>query len=82
MAAETLQPGASVAEVARNHGLNASMLFLWRGDPRFGPGRDASAFLPVEIRPSDPPATSDPAAGGGTGSASGPTVLPSVSGVE
>ena len=47
--AETLEPDASVAEVARRHGLNANMVFLWRGDPRFGPGRDAAAFLPVEV---------------------------------
>ena len=47
--AETLDTGASVAEVARRHGLNANMVFLWRGDPRFGPGRDAAAFLPVEV---------------------------------
>jgi transposase len=49
--AETLEPGASVASVARHHGLNANMVFLWRGDPRFGPGRDATAFLPVEVAP-------------------------------
>lgn len=48
--AETLEPGASVAAVARRHGLNANMVFLWRGDPRFGPGRDATAFLPVEVK--------------------------------
>jgi transposase len=48
---ETLEPGASVAAVARQHGLNANMVFLWRGDPRFGPGRDATAFLPVEVAP-------------------------------
>lgn len=48
--AETLEPGASVAAVARRHGLNANMVFLWRGDPRFGPGREAASFLPVEIR--------------------------------
>jgi len=51
--AETLEPGASVAAVARQHGLNANMVFLWRGDPRFGPGRDATAFLPVEVRPAE-----------------------------
>ena len=51
--AEALEPGASVAEVARRHGLNANMVFLWRGDPRFGPGRDAAAFLPVEVRPAE-----------------------------
>jgi transposase len=60
--AETLEPGASVAEVARRHGLNANMVFMWRGDPRFGPGRDAPAFLPVEVRPAEVPATSEPAA--------------------
>ncbi len=47
--AETLGPGASVAAVARLHGLNANMVFLWRRDPRFGPGRDAASFLPVEV---------------------------------
>ena len=47
--AETLEAGASVASVARQHGLNANMVFLWRGDPRFGPGRDAPSFLPVEV---------------------------------
>jgi len=51
--AETLEPGASVAEVARRHGLNSNMVFLWRGDPRFGPGRDAPAFLPVEVKPAE-----------------------------
>ena len=65
--AETLEPGASVAEVARRHGLNANMVFMWRGDPRFGPGRDAPAFLPVEVRPADLPATSKPATVGGVG---------------
>ena len=47
--AETLEPGAWVASVARHHELNANMVFLWRRDPRFGPGRDAAAFLPVEV---------------------------------
>lgn len=49
--AETMEPGVSVAEVARRHGLNANMVFVWRGDPRFGPGREAIAFLPVEVSP-------------------------------
>jgi transposase len=60
--AETLEPGASVAAVARRHGLNANMVFLWRGDPRFGPGRDAAVFLPVEVKPSGVPVTTEPAA--------------------
>lgn len=51
--------GPSVAEVARRHGLNANMVFMWRGDPRFGPGRDAPEFLPVEVRPADLPVTSE-----------------------
>lgn len=60
--AETLEPDASVAAVARRHGLNANMVFLWRGDPRFGPGRDAAVFLPVEVKPSAVPLTAEPAA--------------------
>ena len=35
--AEALVPGASVAEIARSHGLNANMVFGWRKDPRFQP---------------------------------------------
>ncbi len=46
---ETQAPGASVAAVARRHDLNANMVFMWRRDPRFGPGRDAAVFLPVEV---------------------------------
>lgn len=58
--AETLEPGASVAAVARRHGLNANMVFLRRGDPQFGPGRGVTAFLPVEVKPGEVPATSEP----------------------
>lgn len=29
------------------------MVFLWRRDPRFGPGRNAASFLPVEVRGSE-----------------------------
>ena len=47
--AATLEPGVSVASVARHHGLNANMVFAWRRDPRFGPGGDAASFLPVEV---------------------------------
>jgi transposase len=28
--AETLKPGASVAEIARRHGVNANLVFVWR----------------------------------------------------
>ena len=47
--AEALEAGASVAAVARRHGLNANMLFTWRRDRRFGPGREVASFLPVEV---------------------------------
>ncbi len=47
--AEALEPGASVASVARHHGLSATMVFAWRRDPRFGPGGDGVFFLPVEV---------------------------------
>ncbi len=57
---ETLEPGASVASVARSHGLNANMVFLWRRDPRFGPGRDAAAFLPIEVTAREPTALPEP----------------------
>ena len=57
---ETLEPGASVASVARSHGLNANMVFLWRRDPRFGPGRDAAAFLPIEVTATEPTALPEP----------------------
>ncbi len=51
--AETFELGASVAAVAREHGINANMLFGWRKDPRWMP-RSAKAqsdvsFLPVEV---------------------------------
>lgn len=46
---ETFESGRSVASVARDHGLNANMVFSWRRDSRFGPGRDTSGFFPVEV---------------------------------
>ena len=46
---ETLAAGVSVAAVARRHGLNANMLFTWRRDPRFGPGREVASFPAVEV---------------------------------
>lgn len=57
--AETLEPGASVAAVARRHDLNANMVFMWRRDPRFGSGRDAAAFLPVEVKSAEVVAVSE-----------------------
>ncbi len=55
---ETLESGRSVAAVARDHGLNANMVFCWRRDPRFR-AEDRSltadvAFLPVEVASKEP----------------------------
>ena len=36
------------------------MVFLWRGDPRFRPGRDAPAFLSVEVAPAEVSAAAEP----------------------
>ena len=47
---ETLRPGASVALIARTHGLNANQVFCWRKLYREGQLGDASsAMLPVAI---------------------------------
>jgi len=49
---ETLRPGASVALIARTHGLNANQVFHWRKLHREGQQGDASsAMLPVIIEP-------------------------------
>jgi transposase len=57
--AEALAPGASVAAVARRHGLNANLIFKWLRrsregwlDRRRGPAKEATAaqtFVPVEV---------------------------------
>jgi transposase len=49
----TMEPGASVAEIARAHGVNANQVFKWRrlfvrGQLGDGAGR-ATALLPVTI---------------------------------
>lgn len=49
---ETLQPGASVAQIARKHGINANQVFLWRKTYREGLLPDAKpALLPVTLAP-------------------------------
>ena len=49
---ETLRPGASVALIARKHGINANQVFHWRKLHREGQLGDASsAMLPVTIDP-------------------------------
>ena len=49
---ETLQPGVTVTEVARRHGLAPSVVFTWRRLAREGRLGDAGpSFMPVEITP-------------------------------
>jgi transposase len=45
----TLQPGASVAEVARAHGVNANQVFKWRRAFERGELVEPCALLPVTI---------------------------------
>ena len=47
--AETTAEGATVAGVARRHGLNANMVFKWSKDDRFRPAPDPAVLLPVEV---------------------------------
>lgn len=58
--AETRRPGASVAEVARRHDLNTNVVFHWLRDRRYNGKSGAPAFLPIEARPEQLLAASDP----------------------
>ncbi len=51
--AETLVEGATIAAVARRHGLNANLVFNWKKDKRFNGGiaEGSARFLPVHITP-------------------------------
>ena len=52
MVAESLQPGASVAEVAQRHGINANMLFTWRRQRqacRRAEADEALKIIPVTV---------------------------------
>ena len=49
---ETLQPGASVAVIARRHGVNANQVFQWRKPYREGRldvGPTALQMVPVRV---------------------------------
>lgn len=47
---QTLRPGASVAEVARTHGMNANQLFKWRRAYERGElSEPCSALIPVRV---------------------------------
>lgn len=45
----TLEPGASVAEVARAHGVNANQVFKWRRAFDRGELSEPCALLPVSV---------------------------------
>ena len=47
--AEPMVDGATIAGVARRHGLNANMVFQWCKDERFRPAPDPAVLLPVEV---------------------------------
>ena len=56
MVQETLAPGASVAIIARRHGVNANQLFSWRRQFRRGvlelvnaPTSEESALVPIAV---------------------------------
>lgn len=63
---ETLEDGASVAEVARRHDLNANQLFGWRRQLGFEPAgpKNIAPILPVTIMPEPAVEDSDRASSG------------------
>lgn len=63
---ESLRPGASGAEVARRHDINANLLFTWRRQHEQGllgrrtrrvSGKTAARLVPVKVREESSPAT-------------------------
>jgi len=52
--AESLEAGASAAEVARRYGLNANLLFTWRRRFAEPTAAEPPVILPVTIAPSAP----------------------------
>jgi transposase len=58
LVAETLEPGASVSQVARRHDINANLLFTWRRQARSGvlddalpsaAGPEGLRLIPIEV---------------------------------
>ena len=65
--AQALVPGVSVSRVARQHGMNANLLFKWLRDPRFRPSENGVGdFLPIEVVADPVVAAIDQPASGGT----------------
>ena len=66
--AESFEPGASVAMVARRHGINANLLFTWRrrfGAAELAKPREAASIVPVAIAAENSPAVLPPSSGSG-----------------
>jgi transposase len=63
---ESLEDGASIAEVARRHDLNANQLFTWRRQFGFEPAepKQIAPILPVTIAPVEAPDEPDPGSSG------------------
>jgi transposase len=58
----TMEPGSSVAEVARDHGVNANQVFKWRRAWQRGELTDGhAALLPVTVSSSAEPENKAPA---------------------
>jgi transposase len=52
IAEETFEPGASVAVIARAHGVNANQVFQWRKlyhEGRLGPATASTQLIPVRV---------------------------------
>jgi transposase len=63
----TFQPGASVSFIAREHDVNANLVFRWRQQYQeglFGPASQSAALLPVRVieMPTDLPCVQPPSA--------------------
>ena len=68
IAQEALQPGVSVAEIARRYGINANLVFVWRRLEQQGllgahTLRGNTAMVPVEVTP-EVPSSAAPATAG------------------
>jgi transposase len=63
---ESLEQGASIAAVARQHALNANQLFAWRRQFGVEPAmpKDIAPMLPVTITPEATSERSDPRSSG------------------
>jgi transposase len=60
LVAASLEPGASVSEVARSAGLHVSQLFKWRKELCKRSATSIAGLVPVEIVPSPPKQVEEP----------------------